>query len=652
MKKIERMKELIKILNKAKFEYYQNNNEIISNYEYDKLFDELKSLEIETEVILNNSPTQKVGYTVMSKLSKIEHINPLLSLDKTKSVRDLYKFMSSYKCLLMYKLDGLTIEITYENGIITQAQTRGDGEIGELITHNIKTFKNIPKKINYKGRLRVVGEGVIDYMTFEQVCKDEDFSFANPRVLASGTARQLDSKVCANRNIEFYAFGVNEGFEDIESKHQTFLELKKLGFEICKYYCVIPTDENLQEILNFVSDSEKILPIDGMVMTYDSKTYSKLLGATSHHPKHSIAFKWKDEHAKTILRDIKIDIGKSGQVSYVGIFDPVELDGTTVEKATLHNYDRIENLELGINDEIHVIKANMIIPQITNNLTKSGTYKKAEKCPICNSKLVHKGVHQFCDNYNCERQIVGRLVHWCSRKAMNIEGMSEETIKAIRKIKKENGVSVLNTVANIYSLPLNKDVLIELDGFGKRKVEKICKAIEKSKTMPLNNVIYGLSIPQVGKKASKILAEHYKDIREFLKYYKNSMGLHHSQIKTLIGESVGDSFMNNFYNDKIISIIELLDYYGLSMIQPHEEKSNKLEGKVFVVTGSVHIHQNRKEIQNKIESLGGKVSGNVSKNTSFLVNNDFNSNSSKNTKAKELNVPIITEEDFIKIINQ
>jgi len=640
--KINRIKELILILNNARNAYY-NHNEIIPNYEYDKLYDELQKLELETQTFMSNSPTQNVGYKVKSQLKQVKLKYKLLSLDKTKKINDLYKFMNNKKCLLGSKLDGLTTSLFYEDGKLVLATTRGNGEIGEDITHNITSFLNVPTTIPYKNKLNVVGESIISYSNFDKINENLEEKYKNPRNLVSGSARHLNSKVCKNRNVEFYVFGVNEGFSEINSKDEKFNMIKQLGFDVYDYEC-ISQEDNLQELINKLAKNNKDIPIDGMVITYDDIKYSDSLGYTNHHFRSGLAYKFEDIPEYTILRDIKVDIGKSGQVSYTAIFDSVEIDGTDVSRATLHNYDYIKNLELGIGDKIGVIKANLIIPAVVENETRSNTYSKALRCPICGSNLVHDGVHQFCKNSECSKQVLGKLVHFCSRNAMDIRGLSEETLKAIISLKFNDKISVLNTLSDIYNIPKNKETLYELDRFGKKKVDNICKAIEESKNRNLNNFIYGLSIPQCGKTASKKIASYYKNI-------DNLLEAELLDLTNLVGDSVGNSVYKYLQNEDFrVKEIALFKSHGLKMIQPQEETSNKLEGLNFVITGKVEIFKNRKEIQNKIESLGGKVNGSVSKNTNYLLNNDKESSSSKNKKAKELGVEMISEKDFINMI--
>jgi len=635
-----RMQELIQILNNASREYYQHNNEVMSNYEYDKLFDELKELERSGTIILSNSPTQRAGYEIISELKKVKHSSKMLSLDKTKETPKLEKFLGEKQGLLSYKLDGITVVLTYNNGNLVSAVTRGNGDVGEDITHNARVFSNIPLRIDNNEELVLRGEAVISYTEFDRInseLSDTD-KYKNPRNLCSGTVRQLKTEICADRNVRWIAFEVIKGLDNIKWQNSRLNAIKEIGFETVERFRVLKKD--LKEAMNLFSPRKTEYPVDGLVLTYDNVKYSESLGSTSHHPRHSMAFKWKDTCQETTLRDILVDIGKSGQVSYTALFDPVEIEGTTVEKATLHNSEYIESLELGIGDSIEVIKANMIIPQVVGNNTRSDSYGKALVCPVCGEDLVHKGVHQFCTNYLCERQVIGRLSHWCSRDAMNIDGMSEETIKSIRKV-----VSI-SCGYDLYCLRTLGNELEKEEGFGKKRVSKILASIEESKTKPLSNVLYGLAIPQLGRKASKLLAEEFLNVDTLL-----SKDVTLERLQDTIGNSVGKSVWDNLLdNESMVATLKMLKHAGLSMTQKIEEKSETFKKLTFVITGSVSHFSNRKELQKKIESLGGNVSGAVSKKTSYLINNDTVSTSGKNKKAQDIGIPIISEEDFISMI--
>ena len=634
-----RMKYLITILNRAAREYYQNDNEIISNYEYDKLFDELVELET-INGILSNSPTQRAGYEIISELKKVKHDSKMLSLNKTKEQSQLEKFLGDKQGLLSYKLDGITVVLKYSNGKLTSAITRGNGEVGEDITHNARVFSNLPLTIDNKEDLILRGEAIISYSEFDRINSElsDENKYKNPRNLCSGTVRQLKTEICADRNVRWIAFEAIKGFKNMEWQNSRLNAVENLGFEIVTKMRIM--GKNLESVMKSFSPKSTDYPVDGLVLTYDNVEYGESLGSTSHHPKHSMAFKWKDDSQETTLRDILVDIGKSGQVSYTALFDPVEIEGTTVEKATLHNSEYIEGLELGIGDSIEVIKANMIIPQVIDNNTRSGSYNKALACPVCGGDLVHKGVHQFCTNYNCERQAIGRLAHWCSRDAMDIDGMGEETIKSIRE------VAAISCGFDLYCLRYLVTELEEEEGFGKKRISKMLASIEASKTKPLSNVLYGLAIPKLGRKASKLLAEEFLIVDALL-----SKDVTLEMIQNVIGNAVGQSVWDNLLNDEgMVATLEMLKNVGLCMTQEIEKKSDTLKNLTFVVTGKVEKFSNRKELQSKIESLGGKVSGTVSKNTNYLINNDTTSTTGKNKKAQDIGVQIISEEDFMDMI--
>ena len=639
-KKIE---ELIVKLNKAAKEYYQKDNEIITNYEYDKLYDKLVEYEIASGIVLSNSPTQRAGYEVLSKLKKVTHESKMLSLNKTKEESKLQSFLGNHEGVLSWKLDGLTIVLTYLEGLLTKAVTRGNGIIGEDVTHNVKVMSNVPLRIPVMGKVVLRGEAVIAYDEFKKInagLTDRE-PYKNPRNLCSGTVRQLKTEICAERNVKWIAFGVLNGFDEILLQSKRFEKLVALGFEVVEHRIVNPGELSnaISEYTGIVSNGDETVPLDGLVLTYNNIEYANSLGVTSHHPKHSMAFKWADDSEETTLRDILVDIGKQGQVSYTGVFDPVEIEGTTVTKATLHNYDNIKNLEIGLGDSIEVIKANMIIPQIVENNTRSGTYKKATECPFCSTKLEHDGVHQYCTNYDCNRQVTGRLDHWGSRDAMNIEGISEDTIQAIRN----NAINIMS-VDELYSLHNWSAELNSIERFGVRKVDKILGAIELSKTKPLNNVLYGLAVPQLGRKASLILAEHYLSIKKLLEV-RNVR-----EIQNLVGNVVGEAiFLGLIINPAMKNLLRNLEKQGVNMTQPVVETTDKLAGKTFVVTGKVSHFANRDEVKTHIAKLGGSNGSSVTAKTDFLINNDIESTSGKNKKAKDLGIPIITEDQFLEM---
>lgn len=661
--KLQKLKKLTKYLNDQRELYYTNNTSEISDIEYDRLFDELEQLENELDIILNNSPTQTVGYKTLDSLEKFTHTNKLLSLKKTKSVDELEKFRNGKNVLVSFKGDGLTNEITYENGKLIRAVTRGNGEIGEVITHNALTYVNLPKTIPYKGRLRVVGEALIDWKDFYEINnKREELGlelYKNPRNLVSGSVRQLDSSLCAKRSVKFRVFGVNEGFDELNSKHEKFVELEKLGFEIINYYLITSDDNDLKYLVDDIAIKRGCdlidYAIDGIVMTYDDINYSKSLGNTEHHYRDGIAYKYEDDLYDTVLRDIEIDVGKNGQVSFTGIFDPVDIDGSTITRATLNNIDYIKTLELGIGDRIAIIKANEVIPAIVENYDRSNSYKFDYKCPYCNTELSKKlnsdgseTVHLYCNYIKCDRIIERKLEHFVSKNTMDIRGMSSETIKAIRNIIFEDGSNVLDNISDIYDIAKNRDILYQLDRFGEKKIDNLIKSINDSKTRPLSNVLYSLGIDKVGRKASKLIAEHFIDMDNLL--YPSDEDLDKT-ICGLVGDAVGSSFIKNFYSQENTYLIERLQYYGLTMTQEIDEpKGDRLNGMTFVVTGKVFKFKNRKELESKIVSLGGKIGSGVNSKTTYLINNDKESGSSKNKKAIKLEVKIISEDEFIEMI--
>lgn len=656
MDKVKRIKELVSQLNTYRNAYYNNSESQISDYEYDNLFDELKQLENETGVIMSNSPTQTVGYEVKSKLEKVKHSHPMLSLDKTKSVEDLIEFAGDRDCLLSLKMDGLTVLLTYDNGELVQAESRGNGEIGELITHNAKVFTNIPLNIEYKGRLEVEGEAIITYPDFEKINSklSEEYKYKNPRNLVSGSVRQLDSNIAAQRYIKFIAWKVPEIEDEIKSDDSFLFRLqfvKNLGFDVVPLFTYTNKSsdkENIYKIIESLKNkaSEQGFPIDGLVMVYDSISYGESLGMTGHHPRHSIAFKFFEDEEETTLIDIGWQVGKTGVITPVAYFKSVELAGTTVEKASLHNISIIEKLELGIGDKITVYKSNEIIPQIRDNLTKSNTWTFPDECPVCGgiTKIVKENDSKvlMCDNPNCKGKLLGKLTNFVSKNAANIDGLSEQTLEKLIEL------GWLNSFKDIYKLSEHKDEMSKLDGFGKRSVEKLLDAIEKSRSITLDRFIYALCIPLIGRSASKTIAKYFN--YDFKEWYQ--IGVSQPFRYTLL-DDFGETMQNSIHNFAVNMdmIADLADEFTFEKI---EEKSSgvDLSGKTFVITGSLTHYKNRDELVNLITSMGGKVSGSVSAKTSYLLNNDINSTSSKNRKAKELNVPIITEDDFIKMIGE
>lgn len=645
---MERMKELIEILTKASKAYYQEDREIMSDFEYDKLYDELNALEKETGIILSNSPTQKVGHQVLSSLKKIRHESPMLSLDKTKEVNALESFLGNNKGILSYKMDGLTVVLTYKNGELIQAVTRGNGEIGEDITHNAKFFKNIPLKISFKEELVIRGEAVISFKDFniinEKLTPEDQYK--NPRNLCSGTVRQLNSEISASRNVNFIAFAlVKANGQDFgDDKESRFKWLENLGFE-----CVERKNVTSANIAETVKEFEEKIPsnrfaTDGLVLTFSSVAYSQSLGTTAKFPRDSIAFKWADELAETTLINVDWNTSRTGLINPIAVFEPVELEGTTVERASLHNLSIIENLKLGLGDKITVYKANMIIPQVAEDLTKSNNLEIPAVCPVCGEDTeiiaLRDGKALKCPNPNCKAQRISSLEHFVSRDALNIEGFSEATIeKFIEK-------GFIDNYTDIFKLEKYKDEIISMEGFGEKSYTNLIAAIDKSKNVALPNFIYALGINNVGLSNAKLLCKKCNNSLEEIRK---------ADFETLIsidgfGDVIADSIVKYFGHQKNNDLInDVLNYLNFTATE-YNDKDLKLDNITFVVTGDVHIYKNRKELQSVIEKLGGKVTTSVSAKTNYLINNDINSSSSKNKKAKELGIPIISEEDFEEMI--
>lgn len=645
---MERMKELIEILTKASRAYYQEDRELMSDFEYDKLYDELTALEKETGVVLSNSPTQKVGHQVLSSLKKVRHESPMLSLDKTKEVTALESFLGNNKGILSYKMDGLTVVLTYKNGELSQAVTRGNGEIGEDITHNAKFFKNIPLKISFKGELVIRGEAVISFIDFNNINEklEPEDQYKNPRNLCSGTVRQLNSEISASRNVNFIAFALvkAEGQAFGDDKENRFKWLESLGFE-----CVERQNVTSENIAQKVKAFEEKIPsnrfaTDGLVLTFSSIAYSQSLGTTAKFPRDSIAFKWADELAETTLINVDWNTSRTGLINPIAVFEPVELEGTTVERASLHNLSIIENLQLGLGDKITVYKANMIIPQVAEDLTKSNNLEIPAVCPVCGEETeiiaLRDGKALKCPNPNCKAQRISSLEHFVSRDALNIEGLSEATIeKFIEK-------GFIDNYTDIFKLEKYKTEIVSMDGFGEKSYNNLISAIDKSKSVALPNFIYALGINNVGLSNAKLLC----------KKCNNSLDeIRKADFYTLIsidgfGDVIADSIVKYFSHQKNNDLInDVLNYLQFTATEDSQTEL-KLENVTFVVTGDVHIYKNRKELQGVIEKLGGKVTGSVSAKTNYLINNDVNSSSSKNKKAKELGIPIISEEDFEEMI--
>ncbi len=648
--KNERMKELVSLLNKASRAYYQEAQEIMSNYEYDRLYDELKELEDELGITLSNSPTVNVGYEVVSELPKERHESPMLSLDKTKEVEELKNFVGDQKVLMSWKMDGLTVVLTYRDGKLYKAVTRGNGEVGEVITNNAKVFKNVPVQIAYQGELILRGEAVIGYKDFEKInqeIEDVDARYKNPRNLCSGSVRQLNNQITAKRNVMFYAFTlVQADGVDFQNSRACQMEwLKSQGFTTVEYY-MVTRDTVEDEVAKFSSKiSENDFPSDGLVLTYDDIAYGRSLGRTAKFPRDSFAFKWQDEIRETVLREIEWSPSRTGLINPVAIFDPVELEGTTVSRASVHNISIMEELELGIGDKIEVYKANMIIPQIAENLTRSGVKDIPCKCPVCQGETKIRQVGNakalYCMNPECQAKHVKSFALFVSRDALNIEGLSEATLE------KFISRGYIHTFADIFHLDQYKEKIQKMEGFGEKSYKKLTESIEKARTTTLPRVIYSLGIAGIGLANAKVICRELKyDVESLLKVSEEEL----NEIQG-VGEVLAKAFVGYFADAKHVENFRRL-LNELTIPEETVTKQQIFEGVNFVITGSVKHFANRGEVKELIESLGGKVTGSVTSKTNYLINNDVTSTSSKNKKANELGIPIISEETFLKLVNQ
>ncbi|MFR7357882.1 MAG: NAD-dependent DNA ligase LigA [Dorea longicatena] len=644
------MKELVSLLNKASRAYYQEAQEIMSNYEYDRLYDELKELEDELGITLSNSPTVNVGYEVVSELPKERHESPMLSLDKTKEVEELKNFVGDQKVLMSWKMDGLTVVLTYRDGKLYKAVTRGNGEVGEVITNNAKVFKNVPVQIAYQGELILRGEAVIGYKDFEKInqeIEDVDARYKNPRNLCSGSVRQLNNQITAKRNVMFYAFTlVQADGVDFQNSRACQMEwLKSQGFTTVEYY-MVTRDTVEDEVAKFSSKiSENDFPSDGLVLTYDDIAYGRSLGRTAKFPRDSFAFKWQDEIRETVLREIEWSPSRTGLINPVAIFDPVELEGTTVSRASVHNISIMEELELGIGDRIEVYKANMIIPQIAENLTRSGVKDIPCKCPVCQGETKIRQVGNakalYCMNPECQAKHVKSFALFVSRDALNIEGLSEATLE------KFISRGYIHTFADIFHLDQYKEEIQKMEGFGEKSYKKLTESIEKARTTTLPRVIYSLGIAGIGLANAKVICRELKyDVESLLKVSEEEL----NEIQG-VGEVLAKAFVGYFADAKYVENFRRL-LNELTIPEETVTKQQIFEGVNFVITGSVKHFANRGEVKELIESLGGKVTGSVTSKTNYLINNDVTSTSSKNKKANELGIPIISEETFLELVNQ
>lgn len=647
--KLQRIHELVKKLNEASRVYYQEASEIMSNYEYDGLYDELAALEKETGIVLASSPTVNVGYEILSELPKERHEKPMLSLDKTKDVQVLKEWMGNQKALLSWKLDGLTIVLTYRKGKLEKAVTRGNGEVGEVITNNAKVFRNIPLSIAYQEELVLRGEAVITYSDFEKInaeIEDAEAKYKNPRNLCSGSVRQLNNEITARRNVNFFAFSLvkAEGVDFENSHEKQMLWLKGQGFDIVEYEMV--TADTLEESVKGFAAKIKSndFPSDGLVVIYDDIAYGESLGRTAKFPRNAIAFKWADEIRETVLKEIEWSPSRTGLINPVAIFEPVELEGTTVSRASVHNISVMEDLELGLGDTIEVYKANMIIPQIAENKTRSGLVEIPKVCPTCGGATEVRQIADakalYCTNPECEAKKIKSFTLFVSRDAMNMEGLSEATLE------KFIARGFIHEFADLFKLERFADEIKEMEGFGEKSCKNLLASVEKARITTMPRLIYGLGIQNIGVANGKMLAKQYHyDMEELKKASAEEL----SAIDG-IGEVIAKSIEAYFAEEKNQQMLKNL-LAEITLEKPKENQNAQIfEGMNFVITGSVNHFANRNEVKAVIEARGGKVTGSVTGKTNYLINNDTTSSSSKNKKAKELNIPIISEEMFLEML--
>ena len=648
----KRQIELTNLLDKAARAYEQEDREIMSNYEYDRLYDELKKLEEESGVVLANSPTVKAGYEVLSELPKYKHETPCLSLDKTKEPDTLADWLNDKEGILSWKMDGLTVVLTYENGELLRGVTRGNGEVGEIITNNARVFKNVPLKIPYKGQLVVRGEAVIKYSDFEVInaaIENPAEKYKNPRNLCSGSVRQLNNEITAKRNVHFFAFSLSsltvdgEYFkEELKFREDGYKFLEQMGFTVVERMMV--NKNNIHQAVKTFADkvAENDFPSDGLVFSFDDIEYGKSLGRTSKFPRDSIAFKWQDETAETILREIEWSASRTGLINPVAIFDSVELEGTTVSRASVHNVSVMQDLKLGIGDRITVFKANMIIPQIADNLTQSGNMVIPDTCPVCGCKTEIKdasGIKSlYCINPECSAKKIKSFAHFVSRDAMNIEGLSEATIeKFVAK-------GFIHEFADLFTLEKHRVEIVEMEGFGEKSYKNLVDSVQKASKVNIANFVYALGIPNIGLSNARLICKHFEeDWFKIRSAEKEELGN-----ITGIGEVIADAFVDFMNKPENIQMMDNCLKY-VQFEESEQVLESAITGKNFVITGSVEHFANRNELKAYIEHRGGKVMSAVSNNTDFLINNDVTSNSSKNKKARELGVTIISEERFLKL---
>lgn len=647
MDSLERIKELVKTLNEAAKAYYSEGTEIMTNYEYDKLYDELLQLESETGYVMSDSPTVRVGYEVLSELPKERHEKPMLSLDKTKEPAVLVDWVKNQKALLSWKLDGLTIVLTYENGKLSKAVTRGNGEIGEVITNNAKVFKNVPLTIPYKGTLIVRGEAVITYTDFEKInaeIADESQKYKNPRNLCSGSVRQLNNEITAKRNVNFFAFALVQA-QDVDfenSRKKQFDWLAEQGFTVVEHKEV--TADTLVETIGWFEKKIETndFPSDGLVILYDDIAYGDSLGRTAKFPRNAMAFKWTDETKETTLLEIEWSPSRTGLINPVAIFEPVELEGTSVSRASVHNISVMEGLKLGIGDRIEVYKANMIIPQISRNLTESGNVEIPKICPVCGMPTTIQCQNDvkalYCSNPDCQAKHIKSFEHFASRDAMNIDGLSEATLEKFIQM------GFLKEFADIFKISRFREQIIGMDGFGEKSYNKLIEALETAKNTTLPKLLYSIGIENIGLSNAKMI------VRALQLNLNNLFAVTREELVAVdgVGEVIADSFVSYFESvdnqGKFNRLVELLN-----IVEEETQQNEGVSGKVFVITGSLNTFENRNALKEYIESQGGKVTGSVTSKTDYLINNDNTSKSSKNVTAAKLGIPVITEEEFLAL---
>ena len=647
--KITRMKELINILNKASELYYQKNTIMMTDYEYDHLYDELVELEKETNMTLSNSPTINIEPEISSSLKQVEHPSPMLSLAKTKKVSELENFLGNKEGLLSWKLDGLTIVLTYEDGKLISGVTRGTGIIGELVTENVKQFKNVPLTIPYKGRLVLRGEAIIKYSDFNRMNEelgDGSSQYKNPRNLCSGSVRQLDSSITAKRCVNCIIFALIESSTNISNlKSECFDWLKNQGFEVVEHYKVTKNTVKEQVLMFKEKVKEYDIPSDGLVITYDDIAYGNSLGTTAKFPKHSLAFKWKDETVATTLRKVDWLVSRTGLINPVAVFDPVELEGTIVSRASVHNVSILEGLKLGIGDTIMVYKANMIIPQIASNSTQSGNLEIPDRCPVCGSKasiISNSDVkYLYCMNDFCKAKLIKRLSLFVSRNAMNIDGISDMILNKLITEK------IVNNYKDLYHLDRHKDKIIAFEGFGEKSYSNMINSIEKSRHVKLANFIYALGIPDIGFSRAKLICNHFNND------FNKISNLTYEELSNIpgVGDVIAKEWIDTFSNpDFIEELKELKEEIDIPKASTNSNKD--LDGLTFVITGSLNKFTNRDTMIEFIEEHGGKVVTSISSKVNYLINNDITSTSTKNNKAKELDISIIDEDKFLELIKE